>query len=241
MSDTQGENKDLEIIKKIETRIGKIEQIKKSQTSFRNIALTVILALIGLLFMRLNNIANELKNNQEAIVKTLQKDAEDLLKQRLSALKIKAQKELLPNLSASVKKEYAKNSDKFEKHIKSLESDLRKVTEERINKLLESALNTAFDNIGETYTDAEVKELEENIELLAEKVTANVMASSADSIIKLEPEFDAIADRLTSISVDVVNIEKIDPGLAERKLVAALLDLLKYQIVPEDAVEPAVQ
>jgi len=241
MSDTQGDNKDLEIIKKIETRIDKIEQIKKSQTSFRNIALIVILALIGLLFMRLNNIANQLNNNQDAIVKTLQKDAEDLLKQRLSALKIKAQKELLPNLSASVKKEYAKNSDKFEKHIKSLESDLRKVTEERINKLLESALNTAFDNIGETYTDAEIKELEENIELLAEKVTANVMASSADSIIKLEPEFDAIADRLTSISVDVVNIEKIDPGLAERKLVAALLDLLKYQIVPEDAVEPAVQ
>ena len=67
------------------------------------------------------------------------------------------------------------------------------------------------------------------------------MDSSAESIIKLEPEFDAIADRLTSISVDVVNIEKIDPDLAERKLVAALLDLLKYQIVPEDAVEPAVQ
>jgi len=241
MSDKQDDSKDLEIIKNIQNRIDKIEQIKKSQTGFRNIALVVILALIGLLFMRLNNIANELKNNQEAIVKTLQKDAEDLLKQRLTGLKAKAQKELLPSLSASVKKEYAKNSDKLERHIKSLETDLRKVTEARIHKLLENALNVAFDNIGETYTEAEIKELEENIETIAIKITENVMDSSAESIIKLEPEFDAIADRLTSISVDVVNIEKIDPDLAERKLVAALLDLLKYQIVPEDAVEPAVQ
>ena len=241
MSDTQGDSKDLEIIKNIEKRIDKIEQVKKSQASFRNIALVVILALIALLFMRLNNIANELKNNQEAIVKTLQNDAEDLLKQRLTSLKAKAQKELLPSLSASVKAEYAKNSEKFEKHIRSLETDLRKVTEERIHKLLENALNVAFDNIGETYTEAEIKELEENIESIAIRITENVMTSSAETIIRLEPEFDAIADRLTSISVDVVNIEKIDPGLAERKLVAALLDLLKYQIVPEDAVEPAVQ
>ncbi|EDM25855.1 hypothetical protein LNTAR_01572 [Lentisphaera araneosa HTCC2155] len=241
MSDKQDDSKDLEIIKNIQNRIDKIEQIKKSQTGFRNIALIVILALIGLLFMRLNNIANELKNNQEAIVETLQKDAEELLKQRLTGLKAKAQKELLPSLSESVKKEYAKNSEKLEGHIKSLETDLRKVTEERIYKLLENALNVAFDNIGETYSEAEIKELEENIETIAIKITENVMASSADSIIKLEPEFDAIADRLTSISVDVVNIEKIDPDLAERKLVAALLDLLKYQIVPEDAVEPAVQ
>jgi hypothetical protein len=241
MSDKQDDSKDLEIIKNIQNRIDKIEQIKKSQTGFRNIALIVILALIGLLFMRLNKIANELKNNQEAIVETLQKDAEDLLKQRLTGLKAKAQKELLPSLSESVKKEYAKNSEKLEGHIKSLETDLRKVTEERIYKLLENALNVAFDNIGETYSEAEIKELEENIETIAIKITENVMASSADSIVKLEPEFDAIADRLTSISVDVVNIEKIDPGLAERKLVASLLDLLKYQIVPEDAVEPAVQ
>ena len=163
MSDKQDDSKDLEIIKNIQNRIDKIEQIKKSQTGFRNIALVVILALIGLLFMRLNNIANELKNNQEAIVKTLQKDAEDLLKQRLTGLKAKAQKELLPSLSASVKKEYAKNSDKLERHIKSLETDLRKVTEARIHKLLENALNVAFDNIGETYTEAEIKELEENI------------------------------------------------------------------------------
>lgn len=241
MSDKQDDNKDLEIIKNIQNRIDKIEQIKKSQTGFRNIALIVILALIGLLFMRLNNIANELKNNQEAIVETLKKDAEELLKQRLTGLKVKAQKELLPSLSASVKKEYAKNSEKLEGHIKSLEADLRKVTEARIHKLLENALNVAFDNIGETYSEAEIKELEENIETIAIKITENVMDSSAESIIKLEPEFDAIADRLTSISVDVVNIEKIDPDLAERKLVAALLDLLKYQIVPEDAVEPAVQ
>ena len=87
----------------------------------------------------------------------------------------------------------------------------------------------------------EIKELEQNITLLADKVTSKVMASAAEKIIEVEPKFDAIADRLTSISVDVVNIEKIDHDLAERKLVAALLDLLKYKIVPEDGVQPGIQ
>ena len=106
---------------------------------------------------------------------------------------------------------------------------------------MENALDVAFENIGDSYTEEEIKDLEQNITLLADKVTQKVMENSADKIIELEPKFDAIADRLTSISVDVVNIEKIDHDLAERKLVAALLDLLKFKIVPEDGVQPVMQ
>ncbi|WDE98299.1 hypothetical protein PQO03_21035 [Lentisphaera profundi] len=241
MSQDNDESKDLELIQAIKKRIDKIEQLKKSQTSFRNFALVIIVVLIALLFARLNSIANELKNNQDAIVQAIKKDSEALLQSRLADLKKKAKSELLPSISASIKKEYAKNSEKLEGHIKSLETDLRKVTEDRIHKLLTNALDTAFDNIGETYTDVQIKELETNIETLAIAITEKVMATTADSIVALEPEFDGIADRLSSISVDVVNIEKIDHGLAERKLVAALLDLLKYQIVPEDAVQPVAQ
>ena len=70
--------------------------------------MVVIIILIAVLIVRLNGIATDLKNKQQAIVETIQKDGEALLRNRLNHLKDKAQKELLPNLSKSIKAEYDK-------------------------------------------------------------------------------------------------------------------------------------
>ena len=78
---TEGEGKNAEILKKITDKIDQIEATKKSQSSFRNISIIVIIVLIAILVSRLNTIADELKNNQQAIVQQLKKMVKLCLKQ----------------------------------------------------------------------------------------------------------------------------------------------------------------
>ncbi len=191
-----------------------------------------------MIFVRLNNIAKELDKNKELIAQTIQKDAQEMLKQRFNDLSRRAQNELIPKLSTDLKKEYIKNEPKIAGHIKSLEQEVRAVTEKRIHKLLEDSVSMAINNLDGTFSKEEIAQLKENIVILADKITEKVMANSADKIVELEPQFDELANKLTEISVNVVD-NNISHDLAERQLLAAVIDLLKYEIVPEQGAKAA--
>ena len=222
------------ILKKIEH----IESLKKQQGLFRTLSLVAVVALFAILFARLNGVKNDLIANQDVILQTIQADATETFKSRLTDLKSKAQNDLWPKLQETLKDEYKANEPLLEKHIKELNEEVKVITERRIRTMVESILDHAIQEMRGNLTEADLANAKENAVLLADMVTEKLMANSAETIIDLEPKFDALADKLTTISVNTVD-QNTDHDQAERQLLASILDLLKYEVLPEEGLAPA--
>ena len=219
-------------------RIENIEKLKKQQNLFRSLSLLAVLALFVILFARLNAVKNDVIANQELILSTIKDDATEIFKQRIQDLQSKAQNDLWPKLQASLKKQYQANEPLLEKNIKELNEEVKVITEKRIRIMVESILDHAIQEMRGDLNEQDLKNAKDNALLLAEMVTEKLMNNSAETIIDLEPKFDALADKLTAISVNTVN-QNTSHDQAERQLLASILDLLKYEILPEEGLVPA--
>ena len=219
-------------------RIEHIESLKKQQSLFRTLSLLAVVALFAILFARLNGVKNDLLANQNVIIQTIQADATETFKGRISDLKSKAQNDLWPKLQATLKTQYEANEPLLEKHIKELNEEVKAITERRIRTMVESILDHAIQEMRGDLSQEDLANAKDNAVLLADMVTEKLMANSAATIIDLEPKFDALADKLTAISVNTVD-QNTDHDQAERQLLASILDFLKYEVLPEEGLAPA--
>ena len=218
-------------LKELVEKLRNLEEARKRQNLFRIVSLLIIIAIGFYIYLSVKGTISNF--DKEEFAKQLQEKAKVEFQPEIEAISKGAKNDLLPFAKAEFKKQ-------FDQRLPMLKDRLLKsgeLNKEKLHKALETLM---ADLVNDTTTELKKEFPNEDVQ----KILTNLTITSEVLATKLE---DKVADAYNKFETDNTDLfksiarfeqlpesTKLSTEEAEKQMLASLLDLLKYEILPED-------
>ena len=228
MSENKSDAELSEILAKIED----LEKRQKSIATFRGLALVILACCIFYIY---STISGQVESfDQEEFVTELSKDSKVRFEGRFQDLADRTPKELEPIIAKHLKTEIDKRLPRLQERI----FNLTKLNSGKINatleKLVVDVINEVTDGILKDLPEAKLSKTLDNVEVLANKLIDNLEEQLLVNYEEINKNFVALYEVKEDFRVLAME-NKLGEEEAKTLLVASMIDLLKYELLPTEA------
>lgn len=208
-----------------------LEERRQHLVNFRLLSLLVIFVLMGYIAYSIDSQWD--KFNKEDFGKALVKRTQEELKPDVDVVILRAKKELYPALQLEFNKQLSARLPKMKKDLLRIGAMNKEKLGLHLAAVTADMLNESTAELQKEFPDENVEEVLKNLHLTKEKLSlhlANKLSVVQESFNSESKQiFDVIAKLETAPESAKLTIPE-----AEKQLMGAILDLIKYEMIPED-------
>mgnify|MGYP000448158004 CR=1 FL=1 len=208
-----------------------LEERRQHLVNFRLLSLLVIFILIGYIAYSIDSQWE--KFDKEDFGKALVKRTQEELKPDVDVVIIRAKKELYPALQVEFKKQLAERLPKMKKDLLQIGSMNKDKLSQHLSAVTADMLNESTAELQKEFPDEDIEEILKNLHLTKEKLATHL----ANKLSVVQEGFNSESKQIFEVIAKLESSpesSKLSVPEAEKQLMAAVLDLIKYEMIPEE-------
>ncbi|MEN9359204.1 MAG: hypothetical protein RL095_739 [Verrucomicrobiota bacterium] len=232
-NDTSGQ---IERLRQLEAKLKELDLQRQRLAAFKKYSSLGLIAIIGLFGWQLYAIGKKASTQGDAYKEALTSEIQSQFAPDAARLQHLAKEKLLPALREELKKEFDKRLPKWEMKVEQLSQRAQVEIARKLEKMIHDTFADIERDLAGQLDEKSLAATHEQLERVQERVLEHLQDIIAVKMDELDPKLAKLQEAFNAVGAGPESVG-LTSEVAERRLVSALLDLLKYDLDPEAGVQ----
>ncbi len=226
----------IERLRQLEAKLKELDTQRNQLASFKKYSSLALIGIIGLFGWQLYAIGKKASTQGDEYKEALTHEIKAQLSPDATRLQQLAKEKLMPALREELKKEFDKRLPKWEMRVEQLSHRAQSEISLKLEKMIHQTFADIERDLAGHIDDKALAATHAQLEKVQERVLEHLQDIVAVKLDELDPKLAKLQEAFNAVGAGPESVGLTSDD-AERRLVAALLDLLKYDLDPESGVQ----